>query len=106
MATFVLKNRSYFRSLVPKMIFAKEQFMDGLREIGFFGVEGKANFIWVTHPDVSMRELQRELSENSILVRHFELPQFEKFIRITIPPLEIVDFVLSVIKLKMKKLQF
>ncbi|MBI5273899.1 MAG: histidinol-phosphate aminotransferase family protein [Chlamydiales bacterium] len=98
MALVVLRNKEYFSSLVPKMLISKAKLTEGLKQMGFLITEGKSNFIWVTHSQISMRVLQSELSKASILVRSFEPLQMENYIRITVPPLSVVDHLLSVIK--------
>jgi histidinol-phosphate aminotransferase len=103
MAILALANQEYFSSLVPKMLISKDKLVKGLKKMGFFVTDGKANFVWFGHSQVSMRLLQSELNKGSILVRFFESLQMENFIRVAVPPLPIVDQLLDAISTFMKE---
>ena len=70
----------------------------GLQKLGFLVEEGEANFVWITHPQISMKQLQTTLKDHLILVRRFELPGLENFIRMTVPPISSLSRLLDVIK--------
>lgn len=103
-AILALNNKDYFSSLVSKMLMAKQILIERLTDIGFSVTRGKANFIWVTHPHIKMKLLQEELAKASILVRRFQGAQMENYLRITIPPQNIMDKLLFNINNIIKKL--
>ena len=55
-----------------------------LKGLGFDVIESKANFLFARHPMVSGKELYQELKSRGILVRHFDKPRLDAYIRITI----------------------
>lgn len=100
MAILALKNREYFSSLVLEMHAAKKALHKGLLELGFSVNRGKANFVWVTHPSICMKTLRENLNKESILVRLFDEPPLTNYIRVTVPPLPAVDYLLNILKNK------
>ena len=55
-----------------------------LREMGFTVLDSKANFIFAKSNAVSGRVLYEELKKKGVLVRHFDAPRIENWLRITI----------------------
>lgn len=62
----------------------KEYLEESMEAMGFEIVPSQANFIFTKHPDIPSKELQEQLKEHKILVRHFTGPIQEDYIRITI----------------------
>lgn len=96
MAELALENRAYFESLVPKVHESRKKLIEGLDRFGF-KISGKANFIWISHPRMNMKILQRQLQDASIFVRRFDEPELENFVRITVPPLSQINHLLRAI---------
>ena len=55
-----------------------------LREMGFLVHESSANFIFITHPDKTGRELQQGLRDRGVLVRWFNKPRISDYLRVSI----------------------
>lgn len=55
---------------------------------GFVMTNSKANFLFAAHPDHEGRDLYLALREKGILVRHFQKPLIDKYLRITIGRIE------------------
>ena len=98
MAILALNNQEYFNSLVTKMLDSKARLSKELSQLGFVLSNAKTNFLWITHPKIPMKWLQNELNKDSILVRRFELPLLQNFLRITVPPQHIRDELIKKIK--------
>ena len=52
--------------------------------MGFQVLPSKANFLFAAHDAVSGRELFLKLRERGILVRYFDKPRIDNFLRVTI----------------------
>jgi len=95
-AVLALQNEEYFNSLKSQMLEAKEKLTHGLIDLGFSISPGEANFIWATHENINMKLLQEELAKAEILVRRFHGAHLENYLRITIPPIQVVNKLLIV----------
>ena len=49
-----------------------------------------ANFLFVTHPKIQAADLYSRLRQEGILVRYFDLPRIDNYLRITVgTPVEV-----------------
>ena len=71
---------------------------NALRELGFFVPDSKANFIFARSEQINGGKLYRDLKERGILVRHFDKPRIENYVRITIGTREQMKALLKEIK--------
>lgn len=55
-----------------------------LRELGFEMNDSQANFVFARHPRIGGGVLYRKLRERGFLVRHFDSPLLDPYIRVTI----------------------
>ncbi|MFH0975768.1 MAG: histidinol-phosphate transaminase [Spirochaetota bacterium] len=79
----VLDNRS-FKYNIEMLINNKEYLENQLTMLGFETIPSKANFLFVTHPQVKAKQIYEELKNKKILVRYFEGPIQADYIRITV----------------------
>lgn len=79
-----LKDNAYFEAQCQKIIENREFLAESLKILGFEVVPSDANFIFAKHPKFSGDFLFKYLKENGVLVRHFNVPKIENFLRITI----------------------
>ncbi len=63
---------------------SREWLAGELRKLGFEVLPSQANFLFVRHSSRSAKDLQQQLRERSILVRHFPTPRIAEFLRISI----------------------
>ena len=75
---------AYFQKTRQKIIATRERTARQLGELGFTVLPSQANFIFVTHPNVPGAHLFRSLRERGVLVRYFQKPRIDQFLRITI----------------------
>jgi histidinol-phosphate aminotransferase len=47
-------------------------------------MDSKANFIFMSHPSVPAKELFGKLKDRGILVRYFNLPRIDNYLRVSI----------------------
>ena len=58
--------------------------VEQLKALGFRVLDSKANFVFASAPGMSGGEYQKKLREKNILIRHFNIPRIQDFVRITI----------------------
>lgn len=74
----------YFQDKRKRVIFERERLTKTLEQKGFIVLPSEANFMMVTHPDLNMEELALKLRDQSIIVRYFNKPRINNFLRISI----------------------
>ena len=72
-----LKNRQL-------VIDQRERLSTELQSMGFKVLPSQANFVFACHANKSAVELASNLRNEGIIVRHFDKPRIENFIRITV----------------------
>jgi histidinol-phosphate aminotransferase len=55
-----------------------------LRDLGFAVLPSSANFIFGRHQNARGGDLAQALRDRAVLVRHFNLPRIDHFLRITV----------------------
>ena len=83
-AIAAFEDEEYFRKLTSKIIKTREETIVKLRDIGFKVMDSKANFVFVSHKTMKAEEIFKELRKKGILVRYFNEPRINNFLRITI----------------------
>lgn len=97
-AVAAIEDNDYFKQCVSKIINTREKVIEELREIGFEVVPSKANFIFASHPEIDGEKLFLTLRENGLLVRYFNKPKINKYLRITIGSQEEMDVFIDKLK--------
>lgn len=82
--TASVKDEAYFSRICGKIVETRERVKGELAGMGFHFPDSQANFLFVTHPSVSADELFRALREANIIVRYFNKPRIDNYLRITI----------------------
>ncbi|MCL2113509.1 MAG: histidinol-phosphate transaminase [Streptococcaceae bacterium] len=77
-------DQKYFDYTVQKIISTREWFKSSLTTLGFELTDSKANFVFVKHPKISGKELFNALYDEKIIVRHWQKPRLNDWLRITI----------------------
>lgn len=78
------EDQAYFEAQCQKVIQSRECLIDQLESIGFKVLPSKANFIFATHPQHAADQLATLLREQGIIVRYFNKPRIDQYLRITI----------------------
>ena len=92
-----IKDDDYFQETRSKIIKTRERVSARLAEMGFKVIPSQANFVFVSNPQCPGRVLFQQLRENGILVRYFDKPKIDNFIRVTIGTDEEMDRFLSAV---------
>lgn len=79
-----IRDVEYFEQTRTAIMKTREQTADRLRKLGFFVHESNANFIFITHPAKSGKELQQGLRDRGVLVRWFNKPRIDQYLRVSI----------------------
>ena len=90
-----MKDDAYFQATRSKIIRTRERTSARLAEMGFQVIPSQANFVFVSSPQCPGRVLFQQLREQGILVRYFDKPKINNFIRVTIGTDEEMDRFLS-----------
>ena len=83
-ATASFEDQTYFEAQCHKVIECREKLVSDLQILGFQSLASKANFIFTTHPQYEAAELAQKLREQGIIVRYFNKPRINQFLRITV----------------------
>jgi histidinol-phosphate aminotransferase len=83
-AVEALKDDAYFRRTRKKIIKTRERVSAKLITMGFKVIPSQANFIFISNPQFYAGVLFQQLREKGILVRYFNKPKIDNFLRVTI----------------------
>jgi histidinol-phosphate aminotransferase len=78
------EDQAYFEQQCEKVIRSREKLVSELEAIGFVVLPSKANFIFASLPGKDGGELAAELRACGIIVRYFNKPRINQFLRITV----------------------
>lgn len=78
------EDQAYFEAQCQKVIQSRENLIHQLKELNFKVLPSKANFIFVTHLTADASELAKQLREQGIIVRYFNKPRIDQYLRITV----------------------
>ena len=79
-----VEDKEYFEETVNKVVETREWTKKELSQLGFTFGDSKANFIFASHKECSARELFTALRKANIIVRYFDKPRIDNYLRITI----------------------
>ncbi len=78
------EDQAYFEEQCQKVISSREKLVRDLTVLGFNVLPSKANFIFATHSQHDAGQLAQKLREQGIIVRYFNKPRINQFLRITV----------------------
>lgn len=83
-----IKDTEHFRQSCDAVIQARTELSAGLAELGFEVLPSQANFVFVRHSAYDALAISQALRKRGILVRHFDQPRIEQYLRITVGTLD------------------
>jgi histidinol-phosphate aminotransferase len=83
-AVAAIKDDAWFAETRGRIIASRDALSRGLTGLGFEVLPSAANFVFARHPAHSGADLAAGLRKGNVLVRHFQKPRIEDFLRITI----------------------
>ena len=93
-----LADEEYFQNTLDKIIATRERVKKELKELGFTMPDSKSNFLFISHPLVSAKELFTALRKKNIYVRYFDKPRIDNMLRVTIGTDEEMDQFIAFLK--------
>ena len=93
-----LADEEYFQNTLDKIITTRERVKKELKELGFTMPDSKSNFLFISQPRVSAKELFTALREKNIYVRYFDKPRIDNMLRVTIGTDEEMDQFIAFLK--------
>lgn len=79
----VLDNEDMLQK-AKKVMSARDYTIKELRQLGFEVLESKTNFVFARRPHLDAKKLLSDLRTAGIIVRHFNQPRIDQFLRISI----------------------
>ncbi|HPV50030.1 MAG TPA: histidinol-phosphate transaminase [Smithellaceae bacterium] len=102
-ACAAIKDEAYFRETSAKIMKTRRSVGLELESLGFTVLPSEANFVFITNPEYPARELFSCLREEGILVRYFDKPKIDNYLRVTIGTDDEMDCFLQALKKICKK---
>ncbi len=78
------EDQPYFEAQCEKVIASREQLIAEMQMLDFKVLPSKANFIFATHGTVSAAPIAQKLREQGVIVRYFNRPRIDNYLRITV----------------------
>lgn len=97
-AVAALQDEAYFQETTAKVVATRDRIIASLKELGFIVTDSKANFLLISHPSYSAADLFKQLREQGILVRYFNSPRIDNYLRVTVGTDEEMAQFLKVLK--------
>lgn len=79
-----MKDTVYFERVKEKVISTRGKARIELEKRGFCVLPSETNFLFASHPEKDAETLYQKLKEKNILIRHFNKPLIENYLRISI----------------------
>ena len=83
-ATAAVLDTEHLAKTVKKIQNTREQLILDLSKLGFNTLASEANFVFTTHASKNAEEIYTELRQRNILIRYFNLPRINNYLRITV----------------------
>ena len=83
-AQAAFEDKAYFDSMQQMVIMQRDSLTAKLVRLGFDVLPSGANFVFAQHPKHSGADLAQALRELAVVVRHFNKPRIDNFLRITV----------------------
>lgn len=94
-AVAAFEDDGYCQDSIRRIIATRERVAAALSAEGFSVIPSKANFLFITHPRARAADLYRQLREQGVLVRYFNLPRIDNYLRVSIGTDQEMDVFLS-----------
>jgi histidinol-phosphate aminotransferase len=90
-------DEAYFQDTRQKVIITREQTIEKLKEMEFVVIPSRANFIFISHSLLPASTIYQQLREKGILVRYFNKPKIDNYLRVSIGSDEEMKYFLQAI---------
>lgn len=103
-AVAAMKDRDHFERTRTAVMAERDRLTSGLEALGFEVLPSSANFVLTRRPGSDAAQISAQLREEGIIVRHFNKPRIEEFLRITVGTPEQTDELLAALKARVEAL--
>lgn len=83
-AQAAIEDEAYFKEITSKIIATRNETTFAIEQLGFTVLPSQANFVFARHETVSAEFLYDALKQEGVLVRYFNKPGIDNYLRITI----------------------
>lgn len=83
-AKAALEDIGYFNEIKNKIMNTRDGSVKALSKLGFKVLDSKANFIFVSHKTIDAKDIFEKLKEKGVLVRYFNKPRINQYLRISV----------------------
>jgi histidinol-phosphate aminotransferase len=83
-AVAAIEDDAWFQEMRGRIIANRESLFHALTELDFEVLPSLANFVFARHRSRGGAHLAAQLRERAVLVRHFQKPRIEDFLRMTV----------------------
>ena len=83
-AKAAFEDEAYFQETCQKIIHTRQQLNKTLKTLGFNVIPSSANFLFASHPEYPAESLAHALRNQNIIVRYFNKPRINQYLRISI----------------------
>ena len=90
-----IRDEDYFQSIRARVMDTRGRYAALLAQKGFTVLPSQANFLFVRHPEQPGRALADGLREKGVLVRRWDIPEIEDWLRISIGTNDDMDALLA-----------
>ena len=97
-AVAALEDVAYFRAICARVVASRERLARELAGLGFEVLPSAANFLLVRYPGREGRVLFSALRERGIIVRYFDQPRIDDYLRISVGTDEQCDALLAALR--------
>ena len=97
-AVAALEDVAYFRAICARVVASRERLARELAGLGFEVLPSAANFLLVRYPGWEGRVLFSALRERGIIVRYFDQPRIDDYLRISVGTDEQCDALLAALR--------
>lgn len=97
-AIAALKDTKYFEDTRNKVILTRDNTVAELIKLEFKVMDSKSNFIFISHKSFKALDLFQKLKENGILVRYFNKPRVDNYLRVSIGTDEEMGYLIDILK--------
>lgn len=97
-AQAAFEDEAYFKESTAKIIATRDKTTVALEQLGFTVLPSQANFVFARHETVAAELLYHELKQAGVLVRYFNKPGIDNYLRMTIGTDEHMDLLFVTLK--------
>ena len=97
-AKAAFEDEAYFQNITLKVITTREEVVPIFKELGFKVLESNANFLFVSHNTILAKHIFNELRNRGLLVRYFNKPKIDNYLRISIGTDEEMEILITNLK--------